>query len=85
MIPWYQNLPLWVTALPMLGAIVLLLVPKENRRTFELGALAITIVDFLLRHHHRHPCGWSLRMGNRAQHGIRLRNERGDRSQYGCR
>ena len=32
----------------MLGAIVLLLVPKEQRRTFELGALAVTVADFLL-------------------------------------
>jgi NADH-quinone oxidoreductase subunit M len=48
MIPWFQNLPLWVTALPMLGAILLMFVPKENRRTFELGALAFTMVDFAL-------------------------------------
>ena len=34
MIPWFQNLPLWVTALPMLGALLLLFVPKEQRRTF---------------------------------------------------
>ncbi len=48
MIPWFQNLPLWVTALPMLGALLLLFVPKEQRRTFELGALLITMVDFAL-------------------------------------
>ncbi len=48
MIPWFQNLPLWVTALPMLGALLLLFVPKEQRRTFELGALLITVVDFAL-------------------------------------
>jgi len=46
--PWTKNLPLWVTVLPMLGALLLLFVPKERRRTFELGALGITIVDFLL-------------------------------------
>lgn len=45
---WYQNLPLWVTALPMLGALLLLFVPKSQRRTFELGALLITVVDFAL-------------------------------------
>ena len=48
MTPWYQNLPLWVTAFPLLGALVLLLVPKGRRRVFELGALAVTILDFLL-------------------------------------
>ncbi|WP_005036143.1 complex I subunit 4 family protein [Holophaga foetida] len=47
-LPWFQNLPLWVTAVPLIGALVLLLVPKEKRRVFELGALAITIFDFLL-------------------------------------
>jgi NADH-quinone oxidoreductase subunit M len=45
---WYHNLPLWVTFLPLLGALLLLLVPRENRRTFELGALAFTVADFLL-------------------------------------
>ncbi|MBI4912489.1 MAG: NADH-quinone oxidoreductase subunit M [Acidobacteria bacterium] len=48
MLAWYQNLPLWVTALPMLGALLLLFVPNTQRRTFELGALAITVADFLL-------------------------------------
>ena len=48
MLPWYQNLPLWVTFLPLLGALLLLFVPKESRRTFELGALAFTVADFLL-------------------------------------
>ncbi len=48
MIPWYQNLPLWVTFLPLLGALFLLFVPKGSRRTFELGALAFTVADFLL-------------------------------------
>jgi NADH-quinone oxidoreductase subunit M len=48
MIAWYQNLPLWVTAFPLLGALVLLLVPRGQRRVFELGALAVTILDFLL-------------------------------------
>ena len=47
MSPW-QNLPLWVTVLPLLGALFLLFVPKESRRTFELGALAFTVADFLL-------------------------------------
>ena len=45
---WYQNLPLWVTALPMLGALLLMFVPKEQRRTFELGALFFTVVDFAI-------------------------------------
>ena len=48
MIPWYQNLPLWVTAIPLLGAIFLLWVPKGRRRVFELGALAVTMVDFIV-------------------------------------
>ena len=48
MIPWYQNLPLWVTFFPLIGALLLLLVPKGQRRTFELGALAITMIDFLM-------------------------------------
>lgn len=48
MIPWYQNLPLWVTAIPILGALVLLFVPKSQRRVFELGALAVTVADFLV-------------------------------------
>ena len=34
---WYQNLPLWVTFFPLLGALLLLLVPKGQRRVFELG------------------------------------------------
>jgi len=48
MTAWYQNLPLWVTAAPLLGALLLLFVPKEKRRVFELGALFITIFDFAL-------------------------------------
>jgi len=48
MTAWYLNLPLWVTAFPLLGALLLLFVPKERRRVFELGALLITIVDFLM-------------------------------------
>ena len=48
MIPWSQNLMLWVTAVPLLGALLLVFVPKASRRTFELGALAITVFDFLL-------------------------------------
>jgi NADH-quinone oxidoreductase subunit M len=48
LIPWFLNLPLWVTAVPLLGALALLLVPGTKRRVFELGALAITVFDFLL-------------------------------------
>jgi NADH-quinone oxidoreductase subunit M len=48
MTAWYQNLPLWVTAVPLLGALFLLLVPREKRRVFELGALAIALLDFAL-------------------------------------
>ncbi|HNX96028.1 MAG TPA: Fe-S-binding domain-containing protein, partial [Holophaga sp.] len=48
MTAWYQNLPLWVTAVPLIGALLLLLVPRERRRAFELGALAVTVFDFLL-------------------------------------
>jgi len=47
MMPWYQNLPLWVTAIPLLGALVLIFVPKTQRRVFELGALAVTVIDFV--------------------------------------
>ena len=48
MSPWYRNLPLWVTLVPLLGALLLLWVPKSKRRVFELGALAVTMFDFLL-------------------------------------
>jgi len=48
MSPWYRNLPLWVTFVPLLGALLLLWVPKSKRRVFELGALAVTMFDFLL-------------------------------------
>ena len=48
MTAWYQNLPLWVTAFPLLGALALLFVPKERRRVFELGAFAVTVIDFFL-------------------------------------
>jgi len=48
MIPWSQNLMLWVTAVPLLGALLLVFVPKANRRAFELGALAVTVIDFLI-------------------------------------
>src|SRR5512142_81880 len=48
MTAWYSNLPLWVTAFPLLGALALLFVPKERRRVFELGTLAVTVIDFLL-------------------------------------
>ena len=47
MIPWYQNLPLWVTFIPLLGALALIFVPKTQRRVFELGALAVTVIDFI--------------------------------------
>ncbi len=46
LIPWFQNLPLWVTFIPLLGALMLLFVPKEKRRIFELATLGITILDF---------------------------------------
>ncbi len=48
LIPWFKNLPLWVTFIPLLSALCLLFVPKEKRRVFELGALGITILDFAL-------------------------------------
>ena len=48
LLPWYQNLLFWITAVPLIGAILLLFVPKEKRRVFELGALTIAILDFLL-------------------------------------
>ncbi|MBK8727288.1 MAG: NADH-quinone oxidoreductase subunit M [Holophagaceae bacterium] len=41
-------LMLAATFLPLLGALGLLAVPKENRRAFEVGAVAITIVSFLM-------------------------------------
>ncbi len=46
--PWYLNLPLWVTFFPLLGALGLLLVPKEKRRVFEIGALVIALIDFAI-------------------------------------
>jgi len=48
LIPWFKNLPLWVTFIPLLGALILLFVPKAKRRTFELATLGITILDFAL-------------------------------------
>lgn len=48
LIPWFKNLPLWVTFIPLICAMFLLFVPKEKRRVFELGALGITILDFAL-------------------------------------
>lgn len=48
LIPWFKNLPLWVTFLPLLGALLLLFAPKGKRRFFEMGALGIAVVDFLL-------------------------------------
>jgi NADH-quinone oxidoreductase subunit M len=36
------------TFLPLLGALVLLLVPKDQRRVFEIGSLLIMIVSFLM-------------------------------------
>jgi NADH-quinone oxidoreductase subunit M len=48
MIPWFKNLPLWVTAVPLIGALLLLFVPKAKRRVFELGALIIALLDFAL-------------------------------------
>ena len=48
MIPVFHNLMLWVTFVPLLGALLLVLAPKGQRRLFEVGALAITVFDFLL-------------------------------------
>jgi NADH-quinone oxidoreductase subunit M len=39
---------LWVTFVPLLGALLLVFAPKGQRRLFELGALAVTVFDFLL-------------------------------------
>jgi NADH-quinone oxidoreductase subunit M len=39
---------LFVTALPLLGALALLFVPKDRRRVFEVGATAILTLSFLL-------------------------------------
>ena len=47
-LPWFKNLPLWVTALPLLGALLLLFVPGAKRRVFELGALSIALLDFAI-------------------------------------
>jgi len=47
-IPWFKNLPLIVTAVPLLGALLLLLVPKSKRRAFELGAFFVALIDFAL-------------------------------------
>jgi len=48
MIPWFKNLPLWVTAVPLLGALLLLFVPKTKRRLLELCAFSIALLDFIL-------------------------------------
>jgi NADH-quinone oxidoreductase subunit M len=42
------TLMLVATFLPLLGALVLLLVPKDQRRIFEIGSLLVMIVSFLL-------------------------------------
>jgi len=42
------TLMLVATFLPLLGALVLLLVPKDQRRVFEIGSLLIMIVSFLM-------------------------------------
>lgn len=48
MISWCSNLPLWVTLTPLIGALVLTCVPKDKYNFFKLGALTITMGDFLL-------------------------------------
>lgn len=48
MISWYQNLPLWVTFLPLIGALLLIGVPKDRRKTFEMGAMFFTGLDWLI-------------------------------------
>jgi NADH-quinone oxidoreductase subunit M len=48
MIPWFSSLPLWVTAVPLIGALLLVLVSGSRRRVFELGALLVALVDFAL-------------------------------------
>lgn len=42
------TLMLVATFLPLLGALVLLLVPKDQRRVFEIGSLLVMIVSFLM-------------------------------------
>ena len=42
------TLMLVATFLPVLGALVLLFVPKDQRRTFEIGSLLIMIASLLL-------------------------------------
>ena len=42
------TLMLVATFLPLLGALVLLLVPKDQRRTFEIGSLLVMIASLLL-------------------------------------
>jgi NADH-quinone oxidoreductase subunit M len=46
--PWFKNLPLWVTVVPLLGALLLLFVPKAKRRLLELAAFSIASLDFIL-------------------------------------
>jgi NADH-quinone oxidoreductase subunit M len=48
MIPWFKNLPLWATAVPLLGALCLLFVPTAKRRIIELGALGVALLSFIL-------------------------------------
>jgi NADH-quinone oxidoreductase subunit M len=42
------SLMLWVTFLPLLGALALLFFPKDQRKAFEYGSLAVMIVSFAL-------------------------------------
>jgi len=48
MTAWYQNLPLWVTAVPLLGALGLLFVPKETRRFFVTIPLRLGLTLLLM-------------------------------------
>ena len=42
------TLMLVATFLPLLGALVLLFVPKDQRRVFEIGSLVVMIAALLL-------------------------------------
>jgi NADH-quinone oxidoreductase subunit M len=48
LIPWFKNLPLWATAVPLLGAMALLFVPGTKRRIIELGAFFVALLSFIL-------------------------------------
>ncbi|BDU73699.1 complex I subunit 4 family protein [Mesoterricola silvestris] len=48
MVSWFENPLLAVAVLPLLGGLVLAVVPRGRSKAFERGALAVTLLDVLL-------------------------------------